>query len=371
MRAEARPNGTSWTPPDLLGFGARAALLVHGHLVDRHGKMAIGLLRYGRAEVVAVVDRHHAGGRLEPLTGVRHDAPVVASVREAVALGARVLVVAVSTTGGVLPEGYRDELLVAARAGLSIVHGLHEAIADDAELVRALAPGAQVVELRREPAGLGAAGLGTATGAARGLSARRVLTVGTDMAVGKMTAAIELDRAARRRGLRSTMVASGQIGMAIAGEGVALDAVRVDFATGAVEQAVLRAAHEPSGMPRDVLWVEGQGSLLHPGSTAWLALLRGAQPTDLVLVHRAGQTRLGKPEGFPVPPLDAVIAAYEAIAAPSSAYPAARVRAIALNCGHLDDAAARAAVRAVEDETGIATADVVREGADRLLDALW
>src|SRR5260221_548126 len=94
-----------------------------------------------------------------------------------------------------------------------------------------------------------------------------VVVVDRDMANGKMTAALEMDRAARALGLRSKFLATGQIGIAICGEGIALDAVRIDFATGAVEQMVLK-----HGYDHDVLFIEGQGSLLHPASTATFAL---------------------------------------------------------------------------------------------------
>ena len=112
-------------------------------------------------------------------------------------------------------------------------------------------------------------GLGNGMGRARDLAARRVLFVGTDMSCGKMTAALELDRSARAREWNSRFLATGQIGIVIAGDGLALDAVRIDFATGAVEQLVMQAAPH-----HDLLFIEGQGSLLHPASTATLAAER-------------------------------------------------------------------------------------------------
>jgi uncharacterized NAD-dependent epimerase/dehydratase family protein len=185
------------------------------------------------------------------------------------------------------------------------------------------------------------------------------------MAVGKMTASLEMDRAARRRGLRSKFLASGQIGICIAGDGVALDAVRVDFASGAVESLVMRY-----GADHDILHIEGQGSLLHPASTAWLPLIRGACPTHLVLTHRAHQETVWREKWVKIPPLREVIAAYQSVCAAGGALPPAKVAGIALNCGALNAEEARKAIAQTAEETGIPVTDVVRFGGDTLLDAV-
>ena len=171
-----------------------------------------------------------------------------------------VLVVAVATTGGVLPDDFRAELADGLRAGINVVYPLHGRLSADPELAPLVQSGRWIWDIRIEPEGLM-----PGTGLAAALACRRVLTVGTDMAIGKMTASLECDLAARSRGLRSRFLASGQIGIALDadGDGVPLDAVRIDFASGSIEQLVLR--HAPD---HDVLWIEGQGSLLHPSSTA-------------------------------------------------------------------------------------------------------
>ncbi len=341
----------------------RLALLMHRHLRDRHGKMGFGLLRYSDAEIVCVIDSDHAGGSLRGITGIASSVPIVANTSEAVALGADVLVVAVATSGGILPPGYRDEILTALRGGMSLVNGLHGRYADDPEYAASLAEAAWIWDVRQEPSGLS-----SGRGLAATLACRRVLTVGTDMAIGKMTASLEMDRECRRRGLRSRMIATGQIGICITGDGVPLDAVRVDFASGSVEAQVMK--HGPE---HDILHIEGQGSALHPGSTAWAALLRGSMPTDLVLVHRAGQQALlNGLESFVIPPLRDVVALYESVAGAGIGFPRAKVRGIALNCGHLtSDEAAASACEAVAAETGLVCVDVVRQGASRLLDAVF
>ncbi len=340
---------------------SRLALLMHGHLRIATGKMGFGLLRYSTAPVTCVISAEEAGGDLRAITDIDTDAPIVATAAEAAALGADVLVIAVATSGGVLPPGYREEIVTGLRLGMSLVNGLHGIYADDPELAAALRPGAFIWDVRREPAGLG-----SGRGAALDLECRRVLTVGTDMAIGKMTTSIELDRAARARGIRSQFIATGQIGICISGDGVPLDAVRVDFASASVEALCLKY-----GPDNDVLWVEGQGSALHPGSTAWIPLLRGSMATDLVLVHRPGQTLLDDLDRpIAIPPLHHVIELYETVAAASPSYPAAKVRAIALNCGRLTEAEAERALAETEAATGLPTADVVRHGAGPLVDAV-
>jgi uncharacterized NAD-dependent epimerase/dehydratase family protein len=191
------------------------------------------------------------------------------------------------------------------------------------------------------------------------------------MSVGKMSACLELLTAAHRAGRDARFVATGQAGILIAGSGVALDAVRVDFAAGFVEKAVLAAA---SGADSSTLvLVEGQGSFCHPGSTATLPLLRGSQPTDLLLVHRAGQSAIRNLPSIPLPPLSKLIDAIEAMAAlacPLEVSRPARVVAIALNTAHLDEAAASLALAETVASTGLPTYDAVRGGAEALLDAV-
>jgi uncharacterized NAD-dependent epimerase/dehydratase family protein len=210
--------------------------------------------------------------------------------------------------------------------------------------------------VRQEPPNLP-----TGSGLARNLSARRLLTVGTDMAIGKMTTSLELHRSAVASGLRSAFVATGQIGICISGRGVPLDAVRVDFASGSVEAETLHA-----GLDADIVWIEGQGSILHPASTAWLPLLRGSMPTQLILCHKINQEAVLRAPWVKIPKLAEVARLYEAVAAPI--FPT-RTVGIALNGGRLTDAEVRAACMQIEAETGLPTTDVVRFGAEKLLAA--
>lgn len=321
------------------------------------------MLRYRRGPIVAVVDPDNAGAELVELTGIARPVPVVANLEESLPMGPTVAAIGLAPSGGQIPAMMRRDVEAALAAGLNLANGLHTPMADDPQLRALLHPHRWIWDLRREPDTL-------RVGAARAArsSARRVLFVGTDMAVGKMSAALELHRAGMDQGLAMNFVATGQAGILISGGGIALDAVRVDYAAGAVEAAVQEAS-------KDVDWVlvEGQGSLLHPGSTATLPLLRGSQPTDLVLVHRAGQQQLltMAPDGpsVPIPPLSQVVKLYEDVTAVAclALSPPCRLRAIALNTGHLQLEEAQSAITTTRRETGLFCDDPVRFGGAALL----
>jgi uncharacterized NAD-dependent epimerase/dehydratase family protein len=338
----------------------RVAILLHEGIKGTQGKTGLALLRYSEAPIVAVIDRQSAGESLPALTGIVRDVPIVASVEQALAYAPDVLAIGIAPSGGVLPDEWWQEVKQAVAAGLSIVNGLHTPMATLPELEDSLREGQWIWDVRQEPVNLL-----IGSGKARSLACRRVLTVGTDMGVGKMSTSLELNKAARTRGLRSKFLATGQAGLMIAGDGVPLDAVRVDFAAGAVEQMVIRY-----GSDYDILHVEGQGSLLHPGSTATLPLIRGTQPTHLVLVHRAGQTHIRNHPHVLIPPLPEVIQLYETVASAAGAFASVRVVAIALNTFHLDTPTAQQAIAQTQAETGLPCNDPVRFGAEELLNVL-
>ena len=191
-----------------------------------------------------------------------------------------------------------------------------------------------------------------------------VLTVGSDCAIGKMTVALELDAETRRRGIKSEFVPTGQTGIAIAGWGISVDAVVADFLAGSAETLVIEGRDRGG----ELLWVEGQGSLLHPAySGVTLGLLHGSAPHALVLCHQVGQDVVDDDERFPMPSLSSLVELYERsslIARP------ARVVAIALNTRNVDDDGARAAIAAAEAETGLPADDPVRFGSDRIVAAV-
>src|SRR5881398_2446145 len=229
----------------------RYLLLAEGFSADPHyGKTARGVLRYRRDDVVAILDSTRAPGDADD--GV----PVVSTVGDALRFEPNTALVGVATQGGRFPPAWIDLLRSCIAAGLDVENGLHVFLADDPELAElAKRHGVELRDLRRPPADVS-----TATGANLDVPATIVLTVDSDCAIGKMTVALELDLEARRRGLASVFVPTGQTGMVIAGWGIAVDAVVADFIAGAAERLVVEG-HARGG---ELLWVEGQGSLTHP-----------------------------------------------------------------------------------------------------------
>ena len=339
----------------MLNPSDRIAILMHNGLTGPKGKTGISLLRYSQNPIVAVIDETAVGESVKTLTGIDQDVPVVASLQDALAMNPTVLAIGLAPSGGQLPEPWYAEVKQAVKAGLSVMNGLHTRMNSDPEIAQSIRPGQWVWDMRREPRGLT---VGSAK--AMGLTCDRILTVGTDMAVGKMSTSIELNRACQKKGLRSKLIATGQTGLMLGEDGVPLDAIRVDYASGAVEQCLMKF-----GESHDVLWVEGQGSFFNPASTATLPLLRGTQPTHLVLVHKATLTNIMNSD-FAIPPLPNVVELYEAIASAAGTFTPAKVAGIALNTFGLDEKEARSAITVASDETNLPCTDVVRFGAEPL-----
>ena len=343
----------------------RIAILAEGNFTWRSAKTAVGVLRYSPDTVVAVVDSSHAGQDAaealgDPTSGPGQGVPVVADLAAALAYQPDTLLIGIAPAGGRLPEAWHAQVLQGIEAGLDVISGLHHFLGDDPRLAAAArARGVTIWDVRRPPEEL-AQRIGEALTHRAG--SRTVSFCGSDCAVGKMTAAIELDREAQRRGLSSVFAATGQTGMMIAGSGIPADRFIADFLPGAVEGMVVPLAEQ-----YDWVFVEGQGSLLHPAySAVTLGLLHGAAPDLLVLCHRAGHTHI---DGYDVaiPPLTQVRQMYETAAAWLKPAP---VVALALNTSALPEESALAAVEDAARETGLPTSDPVRFGAGPLVDAL-
>lgn len=325
-------------------------------LDDNQGKMGFGCLRYSPHQIVAVVDSVNAGKNAADVTGIDRPVPVVADVRKAKELGAEVLILGIAPPGGLIPKEWLDHLDEAVAVGLSLVNGLHDCLEPR---YRDLPSGQFVWDIRQEPPGLG-----NGYAEARKLDNRRVLLVGTDMSVGKMTAGLEMWRHARERGISAEFVATGQIGITITGRGVPLDAVRVDFAAGAIEREVMAVKDA------ELIIVEGQGSLIHPASTSPLPLFRGSCATHLIICHRAGMERLPRLDWVQVPPMADFIRLNEDVAQAGLTVDRPLTAGVALNTRHLDAGAADKACEAMESELGIPVVDPIRHGPDRLVESV-
>ncbi len=340
----------------------RYLILADGDFGPMTSKTANSIIRYRPGQVVAVLDRRLAGRTAQDVLGFGGAIPVVASVREGLALGATAVLVGIAPQGGRLPEEWRGWLAEALDGGCDLVSGLHTFLSDDPLLAdRARALGRTITDCRRPPADLP-----VASGLARDVDAYVVLTVGTDCNVGKMTAQLQLVDQLRARGLRTSFVATGQTGIMIEGWGIAVDAVVADFIAGAAERITVQGARDA-----DVVLVEGQGSLNHPGySGVTLGLLHGSCPSGMILCHQATREYIGDYRNaawLRIPPLSQYVALYEHVA--GAVHPA-RVVGVAMNTYDLDDAGARAACEAAARETGLPCTDPVRVDPAPLVDAL-
>ena len=255
---------------------------------DGHAKTGFGIKQW-RA-------RHCAGQMCLPGCKVDLGLPEM-NVATAVDAGIRTAIIGVAPSGGQLVPQWVPRLIDLARAGIDIASGMHSKLTDIPELVAAAAgSGARLIDVRVPPAGI-------PVGNGRKRMGKRVLTVGTDCAVGKKYTALALHRELAERGIPATFRATGQTGIMIAGSGIPIDAMVADFISGAAE--VLSPDND------DDHWdiIEGQGALLHPSyAGVTLGLIHGSQPDAVVLCHDAGRGELLGMEGhFPVPPIDDVI----------------------------------------------------------------
>lgn len=336
----------------------RLCILAEGAFDVESAKTGTGVIRYGERAVVAVIDSEHAGQDVAAIIGAGQGIPIVPDITAALAYEPDALLIGIAPRGGRLPEAWRWQLRAAIEHGVAIINGLHVLLRDDPDLVAL----ARQHDVDLWDVRLPSPDEGVATGAPHRAGSHTVLFVGSDCSIGKMTAALELDESARDRGWSSKFVATGQTGIIIAGDGVPLDRVIGDFMPGAVERQVLAACAQ-----NDWVWVEGQGSLVHPAyAPVTLALVHGARADAMILVHKAGRREV-RGYGLPLPPLPEFVRIYETAA---SWVQPAPVAAIALNTFDLaTDDAARRAIAETEQETRLPTDDPVRFGAAKLLDA--
>ncbi len=276
---------------------------------------------------------------------------------EAVAAGARTLVIGVAPFGGSLSPNWVDAIVTALNAGLNVASGLHTRLGD-VEAIAAAAgrTGMKLFDVRHShrvfPIASGRKRIG-----------RRLLTVGTDCSVGKKYTALTIWRELRKRSMPATFRATGQTGILISGEGVAVDAVVADFIAGASETL------SPDNTPEHWDIVEGQGSLFHPAyAGVSLGLLHGSQPDALVLCHAAGRDRIVGCAGYPVPSLRDAIEFNQQMARLTN--PAARCVGVSINTSGRTDKERTALLRGLEEQLEMPCFDPVADGVSALVDQL-
>ncbi len=311
-------------------------------------KTAFGLRDWCPQDVLG--EWAHARGRVT--LGLPRLTPAAAAAR-----GAGSIVIGVAPTGGQLPEHWQDDLEAALEAGLDVVSGLHTRL-ENLPRLRALAQrrGLRLIDVRHP-----AREFPVASGRKR--SGKRVLTVGTDCALGKKYTALALTRALAARGLSATFRATGQTGILIAGGGIAVDACIADFIAGAAETL------SPDADPAHWDVIEGQGSLFHPAYAAvTLGLLHGSQPDALVLCHDPARVTIEEYPDYPIPPLATAIDAY--LGAGRLTNRAIRCAGISINSSALTEGEWRQYREGLERELGLPVVDPMRGGVAALAEAL-
>ncbi|MFW5829320.1 MAG: DUF1611 domain-containing protein [Planctomycetota bacterium] len=332
----------------------RLAILIDGELEPFRHKTAMALLRYCPEDVVCVIDDDIPGADLQEMAGVGRGVPVVASVQEALPYQPDYLVIGVATPDGWLPEDLRQQVLQAIRSRIGIISGLHSGLATDPNIASLACRHA--VDLIDLSAGVDEEFHQIGTGAARGLGACRVVTVGTDSNLGKMTTGIQLEMWCRHVAhLRARFVATGQNGILVKGRGIRVDRVMGDYIAGAVQDLIRRES-----VDMDLLLIEGQGSLLQPAfSGVCLSLLHGACPDAMILCHHAGRTK-HRYSDVAIPTVREYVDLYERMVKPL--HSDAAVVAVSVNTQALEPDAADQLMTELHEETGLAVADPVRQG---------
>lgn len=342
----AAPDGLSAVqlkPPYLIYFGDVRD--------NGHAKTGLGLIQWRRELCAGQLraDGCKVDGGLRDM-----------SVSEAAAAGIGSIIIGVASEGGSIPQTWVKDLAEAARAGLDVVSGMHVRLADFPEItLAARISGARLIDVRTPPKTI-PIGVGTKR------PGKRLLTVGTDCAVGKKYTALAIEKEMRQRGVNADFRATGQTGIMIAGTGVPMDCVVSDFLSGAAEML------SPAAAPDHWDVIEGQGALSHPSfAGVSLGLLHGAQPDALVLCHDPSRTfLLGAQERreFPILPIPESIE--HCLTFARRVNPKARFVGLSVNSSSLSDAERAELFARYERETGLPVADPIKDGMARIVDKL-
>ena len=327
---------------------------MEGHIYSEYGKMGMGVLRYLENKIVCVIDSKYSKTNINDHYPNLKPVPIVNDLESAIQLKAEVLILGIAPSGGKVPSDWYPIIKKALVKGLSIVNGLHDLL--NSHFSNLIHKTDQWIWDVRVPNFIPE----IATGKAAKLKNKRLLMVGTDMACGKMTTALEILTWAKQNKLKSGFIATGQIGITITGDGIPLDAFKVDHACGAVETKVLENSK------KDLIIIEGQGSLLHPGSTATLPLIRGSCPTHLILCHRAEKQNLRYPNYIQIPDLKKFIKLNEDLSNVCGAFPLAKCIGISLNTSKLKDDEAKNVINKFKKMTNLPVTDPIRFGIGEL-----
>ena len=342
----------------MLKSSDKIAIWMEASIDDDYGKMGISALRYLSNEIICVIDSVHAGKKISEVSIIKKDIPIVSSLKNARDMGANVILLGVLTSGGIRPKSWDSVIRESIEMGMSIINGLHDQI--NPTFSKYKINEKQWIWDTRVPQSIPKVGSAKASE----LSNKRILMIGTDMAAGKMTVGLELYSYLRKKNVNVGFVATGQVGITVTGAGIPLDAYKLDHACGAVESAVV------DQKDKDIVIIEGQGSILHPGSSATLPLMRGSCPTHMILCHIARNDSLRSLQDIKIPDLKRFIELNEQVASVIGTYPKAKVLGVALNTIKMSDNEALEIIKKVEENTGLPSTDVIRYGGDKIFDQL-
>lgn len=279
------------------------------------------------------------------------------TIQEAVAAGAKTLIVGVANRGGHISESWNSTFEEALAEGMDIASGLHNLLTDNPKLVELAAQHGQSLFDVRIPQ----VDFPIANGKKR--SGKRCLAVGTDCSVGKMYTAMAMEKTMRERNMNATFRATGQTGILITGGGIPLDAVVADFMAGAVEWLT------PDNDDDHWDLIEGQGSLFHASySGVTMALVHGGAPDALVLCHEPTRAHMRGLPDYELPSLE--LLRDTALTLARFVNPNCEVVGISVNTAALGEDEAVALLKEIEDRMQLPCVDPFRHGADRLVDAL-
>jgi uncharacterized NAD-dependent epimerase/dehydratase family protein len=336
----------------------RIVILTEGYFGDLEAKTASGLIMYKPEEVVAILDSTKADKTVQQILGFGGEIPIVATLTDSLKYGPNVLLIGIAPRGGKLPSEWRVIVREALENGLDVISGLHDMLNEDSELSKLVSSKKAKIFDLRESKQYNRVSVGDPSL----IKAKVVLTVGTDCKTGKMITSLELAKQAENHGWNSLFVATGQTGIVIAGEGVPIDSVIGDFMSGAIEEFLIEKSSS-----YDLLCVEGQGTIIHPGySGVSMALIHGCLPDAMVLCHYPGREKI-KNYQVKIPPLSELAKLHEEIAKPIKP---SKVVGISLNTSNLTKEEAKREIEKTEEETGLLTVDPVRFGCEKLIESL-
>ena len=336
---------------------ARYAVLAEGSFNPKDSKTANAVLRFMPEAAVALIDSTQAGKTAQEVIGYGGDTPVVSSFQETLKYSPNTLLIGIAPIGGELPDEWRTIVLDAIGEGLDIVSGLHTFLSDDEEFtLAASANNVKIIDLRKPPADLV-----VSEDRWRERSSYVLLTVGTDVAIGKMTTLIQLMDFLRESTLNIVFIATGQTGLLFTDKGVCVDAVVSDFIAGSIESEIMKVDSD-----FDLQLVEGQGSLFHQGySGVTLGLIHGSMPDGILICHEP--SRKVNDYCTPLPTLTEAIELHKSVMKP---FREVDIIGVSLYTAELSEDEARTAIKEAEEETGLPADDPVRFGSDKLGNAI-